>query len=160
MVFGSKVVLPADITFWAPRVENYNVENSNQARLIEVDSLEEVRLVTCVQTAKYLDDLRRYYNRNVNDWFFVVEDLVLHRKQKTDGMHKLSSPWEGHFIVKAVTRPGSYRLCDMDGRDVPNSWHIDMLRRFYPWSIPFIFEYSIKFFTLMFLHIVFSMLFR
>ena len=81
---------------------------------------------------KYLDDLRRYYNRNVNDQFFVVGDLVLHKKQKTDRMHKLSSPWEDPFIVKAVTRPGSYRLCDMDERDVPNSWHIDLLRRFYP----------------------------
>ena len=79
-------------------------------------------------------------------------------------MHKLSSPWEGPFIIKAVTQPGSYRLCDMDERDVPNSWHIDLLRHFYPWSIhskryvPLIFEYSIKLFTLTSLHIVLSML--
>ena len=92
MVFCSKAVLPANVAFWAPNVKNYNKENSNQARLIEVDSLEEECLVTYVQTAKYLDDLWRYYNRNVNDQFFVVEDLVLRRKQKTDGMHKLSSP--------------------------------------------------------------------
>ena len=84
-------------------MENYNEENSNQARLIEVDSLELEHLVTCVRTAKYLDGLRRYYNYNVNDRFFVVKDLVLYRKQETDGMHKLSSPWEGPFIIKAVT---------------------------------------------------------
>ena len=132
MVFSSEAVLPADVALRSSRVENYNEENSDQAWLIEVDSLEEERLVTCVRMAKYLDSLRRYYNRNVNDQFFVVEDLVLHRKQKTDGMHKLSSHWEGPFIVKAVTRPGSYRLCDMDERNVPNSWHIDMLRCFYP----------------------------
>ena len=132
MVFSSEVVLPADIAFRAPKVENYNEENSDLARLIEVDSLEEERLVTYVRMAKYLDSLRRYYNPNVNDRFFVVEDLVLRRKQKIDGMHKLSSPWEGPFIIKAVTRPGSYRLCDMDERDVPNSWHIDHVRCFYP----------------------------
>jgi len=45
--------------------------------------------------------MRRYYNRNVNDRFFMVGDLVLRKKQKTDGMHKLSSPWEGPLIVKA-----------------------------------------------------------
>ena len=67
MVFGSEAVLPADVAFRAPRVENYNEENSNLARLIEVDSLEEERLVTCVWTTKYLDGLQRYYNRNVND---------------------------------------------------------------------------------------------
>ena len=53
--------------------------------------------------AKYLDGLRRYYNCNVNDRFFVVRDLVLRRKQKTEAMQKLSSPWEGPYIVKAVT---------------------------------------------------------
>ena len=51
----------------------------------------------------------------------MVGDLVLRKKQKTKGMHKLSSPWEGPFIVKVVTRPGSYRLCDMDEVDIPNS---------------------------------------
>ena len=89
-------------------------------------------MVSCVRTVKYLDSMRRYYNRNVNDRFFMVGDLVPRKKQKTNRMHKLSSPWEGPFIVKAVTRLGSYRLCDMDERDVPNSWHIDLLRRFYP----------------------------
>lgn len=59
-------------------------------------------------------------------------DLVLHRKQKIDGMHKLSSPWEVPYIVKAVTRPGSYRLYDEEGVDIPDSWHIDLLRCFYP----------------------------
>ena len=82
--------------------------------------------------AKYLDGLRIYYNRNANDRFFVVGDLVLRRKQKTDGMHKLSPPWEVPFIVKAVTQLGSYKLCDMDERDVSSSWHIDLLRHFYP----------------------------
>ena len=80
MVFGSKAILPADIAFRAPRVENYNEENSDQAWLIEVDSLEEERLVTCVRMAKYLDGLQRYYNHNVNDQFFMVGDLVLRRK--------------------------------------------------------------------------------
>jgi hypothetical protein len=92
MVFSSEVILLANLTFRAPRVENYNEENSNQARLVEVDSLEEEHLVTFVQMAKYLDGLQRYYNCNVNDRFFVVGDLVVHRKQKMNRMHKLSSP--------------------------------------------------------------------
>ena len=29
MVLGSKAVLPADVAFQAPRVENYNEENSD-----------------------------------------------------------------------------------------------------------------------------------
>jgi hypothetical protein len=61
-------------------VENYNEENFDQAWLIEVDSLEEERLVSCVRMAKYLDNMQRYYDRNVNDRFFMVRDLVLRKK--------------------------------------------------------------------------------
>ena len=57
MVFGSEAVLPTNIAFRAPRVENYNEENSDQAWLIEVDSLEEEHLVTYVRMAKYLNGL-------------------------------------------------------------------------------------------------------
>jgi hypothetical protein len=34
-------------------------------------------------------------------------------------------------MVKQVTRPTSFRLCDLNGVDVLNSWHFDHLRCFY-----------------------------
>ena len=90
----------------------------------DVDRAEEERLITYVRIAKYLEDLQRYYNRNIKGHSFTVGDLVLRRKQKTEGLHKLSSPWEGPYVVKEVTQLGPYHLCDLDGIDVPNSWHI------------------------------------
>jgi hypothetical protein len=77
MVFGSKVVLPADIAFQSPRVENHDEESSSEARELEVNYTEEHRLDTCTCMAKYLEGLRRYYNHNIKDRFFVVSDLVL-----------------------------------------------------------------------------------
>jgi hypothetical protein len=100
MVFGSKAVLPADVSFQAPWVENHDKERSSEARELEVNFTEEYRLDTCACMAKYLEGLRRYYNRNVKDRFFMVGDLVLQRKQKTEGLHKLASHWEGPYIVK------------------------------------------------------------
>jgi hypothetical protein len=44
----------------------------------------------------------------------------------------LSPPWEGPFIVAEATRPGSYRITQMDGTEVGNSWNIEHLRKFYP----------------------------
>jgi hypothetical protein len=73
-------VLPADIAFQSPRVENHDEEKSSEARELEVNCAEEHRLDNCACTAKYLEGLRRYYNRNVKDRFFVVGDLVLRRK--------------------------------------------------------------------------------
>jgi hypothetical protein len=77
MVFGSEAMLPADITFQSPRVENHDEERSSEARELEVNCIEEHRLDTYVCTTKYLESLRMYYNRNVKDRFFVVGDLVL-----------------------------------------------------------------------------------
>ena len=132
MIYGSEAILPADIAFRAPRVENYDEDQAIAVRTEDIDRAKEERLITCVRTSKYLEGLWRYYNCNVKGRLFAIGDLVLHRKQKTKGLHKLSSPWEGPYIVKDVTRPGSYRLCDLDGLDVPNSWHIEHLIRFYP----------------------------
>ena len=132
LVYGSEAILPADITFRAPRVENYDEEQAEAVWSEDIERAEEARLITCVRTTKYLEGLWRYYNRNIKGHSFAVGDLVLRRKQKTEGLHKLSSPWEGPYVIKEVIRPGSYRLSDFKGVDVPNSWHIEHLIRFYP----------------------------
>ena len=71
---------------------NYDEEQAAAVRTKDVDRAKEERLITCIRTAKYLEGLRRYYNLNIKGRSFVVSDLVLRRKQKTKGMHKLSSP--------------------------------------------------------------------
>jgi hypothetical protein len=84
-----------------------------------------------VQSERYLQGIRRYHDRNVKERSFNVGDLVLRRIQNTEGLHNLSSPWEGPFTVAKVTGPGSYRLQTLEGEDVSNSWNIDQLFRFY-----------------------------
>ena len=132
LVYGLEAILLEDVAFQAPRVENYVEEQATAVRTEDIDWAKEERLITYVRTAKYLEGLRRYYNRNIKGRSFAVGDLVLRRKQKTEGMHKFSSPWEGPYVVKEVTRPGSYQLCDLDGIDIPNSWLIEHLIHFYP----------------------------
>ena len=92
LVYGSEAILQADIAFRAPRVEYYNEEQAIAIWTEDVDRSKEECLITYVRTAKYLEGLRRYYNRNIKGHSFVVGDLILHRKQKTKGMQKLSSP--------------------------------------------------------------------
>jgi len=132
MVYGIEAVLPSDITFGSPRIENIDQSTADNARELEINCMEEKRLNSCLRTAKYLAAIRRYHNQNVKDRSFMVGDLVLRWKTSQEGMHKLSTPWEGPFVVAKVTRPTSYRLAYPDGTRVPNSWHIDKLRRFYP----------------------------
>ena len=65
LVYGSEAILPVDIAFQAPRVENYDIEQAIAVRTEDVNRAEEERLITCVRIAKYLEGLRRYYNRNI-----------------------------------------------------------------------------------------------
>jgi hypothetical protein len=65
MVYGAEAVLPADIEFRSPRVENYNEDHVTKQRELEVNSAVERRLDSCIRTAKYLAVLRRYYNKNI-----------------------------------------------------------------------------------------------
>jgi hypothetical protein len=132
LVYGSEAILPADVMWKSPRVEMYNEGKADEARQLELDSIEEARCTALVQSARYLQGIRRYHNHNVRERSFSIGDLVLCRIQDESGLHKLNSRWEGPFVVKQVTRPGSYRLQYPEGQDVPNSWKIQNLRKFYP----------------------------
>jgi hypothetical protein len=78
------------------------------------------------------DFQRRYHDKAIRHRSFAVGDLVLCRILTGEGRHKLSPLWEGPFIVAEVTWLGSYRLTQMDGTEIGNSWNIEHLRKFYP----------------------------
>jgi hypothetical protein len=132
LVYGSEAVLPTDVAFGAPRIQFYEEGETEQTRRIDLDSLKEQRLSAVMRQARHDQQLHLYHDRNVRETSFNVGDLVLRRIQKTDGMHKLSAPWEGPFIVTEVISQSTYRLKWGDGQGVPNPWNVEHLRRFYP----------------------------
>jgi hypothetical protein len=131
LVYGSEAILPADIMWESPAVEQYDEGISEDIRRVDIDGLEEAHCAALVQSARYLEGIRRYHDRNVKERSFNVGYLVLRRIQNTDGLHKLNSPWEGPFTVAKLTGPGSYRLQTLEGDDISNSWNVDQLCRFY-----------------------------
>jgi hypothetical protein len=131
LVYGSEAILPIDVMWDSPAVEQYDEGISEDSRRVDIDGLEEARCAALVQSARYLKGIRRYHDRNIKERSFNVGALVLRRILNTEGLHKLSSPWEGSFIVAKVIGPGSYRLQTLEGEYVSNSWNIDQLYRFY-----------------------------
>jgi hypothetical protein len=131
LVYGSEAILPVDVMWDSPAVEKYDEGISEDSRRVDIDGLDEARCAALVQSARYLEGIQRYHDRNVKEHSFNVGDLVLRRIQNTEGLHKLTSPWEGPFTVTKVTGPDSYRLQTLEGEDVNNSWNIDQLCRFY-----------------------------
>jgi transposase InsO family protein len=131
LVYGSEAILPADVMWDSPTVQQYNEGITEDSRRVDIDGLEEARCASLVQSARYLEGIRRYHDCNVKERSFNVGDLVLRCIHNTEGPHKLSSPWEGPFTVAKVTGPGSYRLQTLEGDDISNSWNVDQLCQFY-----------------------------
>jgi hypothetical protein len=131
LVYGSEAILPADVMWDSPSVKQYDDDISEDNRRVDIDGLEEARCSALILSARYLEGIRRYHDRNVKERSFSIGDLVLRHIQNTERLHKLNSPWEGPFSIAQVTRPVSYRLQTLERNNISNSWNIDRLCRFY-----------------------------
>jgi hypothetical protein len=140
-VYGAEAVLPTDIIHDSPRVNMYTEAEAKDARENDVDLIEEARELTLSRSAIYQQNLRRYHSRKVNPRVFREGDLVLRLVQRTAGMHKLSPPWEGPFIVSKALRNDAYYLidaqepkknkADRSDEETKRPWNVALLRPFY-----------------------------
>jgi hypothetical protein len=92
LVYGSEAILPADVMWDSPAVEQYDEGVSEDSRRVDIDRLEEARCAALVQSARCLEGFQRYHDHNVKERSFNVGDLVLRCIQNTEGLHKLSRP--------------------------------------------------------------------
>jgi hypothetical protein len=80
---------------------------------------------------KYQAETIKWRDRKVKLKNIEPGHLVLRRVANPETVGKLQLKWEGPFLVVSSSIPGSYRLKDMDGNDIPRSWNADELRRYY-----------------------------
>jgi hypothetical protein len=79
LVYGFEAILPADVMWESPTVEQYDEGISEDSRRVDIDGLEEARYAALVQSTRYLEGIRRYHDHNVKECSFNVGDLVLRR---------------------------------------------------------------------------------
>jgi hypothetical protein len=95
------------------------------------DTIEGTRLQAVENINKYQAETIKWRDRKVRLKDIKPGHLVLRRVANPDTVGKLQLKWEGPFLVVSSSRPGSYRLKDMDDNDIPRSWNVDELRRYY-----------------------------
>jgi hypothetical protein len=88
----------------------------------------------------YQNQLRCYHSWKICPLAFRERDLMLRLVQNTKGMHKVSSPWEGPFIVSQVLGNGAYYLIDVQeprkntpdnsDKETEGPWNVNHLRPF------------------------------
>jgi hypothetical protein len=77
----------------------YNEGEADEVRQLELDSIEEAQCTALVQSAQYLQGIRRYHDCNMRERSFSIGDLVLRRIQDESGLHKFNSRSEGPFVI-------------------------------------------------------------
>jgi hypothetical protein len=95
------------------------------------DTIEGTRLQAIEHINKYQAETVKWRDRKVRLKNNKLGHLVLRRVANPDIVGMLQPKWEGPFLVVSSSRPGSYRLKDMDGNDIPRSWNADELRQYY-----------------------------
>jgi hypothetical protein len=74
---------------------------------------------------KYQAETIKWRERKVRLKNIKPGHLVLRRVANPDTVGKLQFKWQGPFLVVSSSRPGFYRLKDMDSNDIPRSWNAD-----------------------------------
>ena len=75
----------------SPRLEMYDSTEADESHQLELDSLDEMRCIALLRSTRYLQNMRRYHDRNIQTRSFNVEDMVLRIIQDETGLHKLNS---------------------------------------------------------------------
>jgi hypothetical protein len=129
LLFGDEAITPKEAKTGSIRIiasVEYEADYQVTKDTIEGTKLQAIEHINKYQaeTIKWRD--RKVWLKNINP-----RHLVLRRVANPDKVGKLQLKWEGPFLVVSSSRPGSYRLKDMDSNDIPKSWNANELRRYY-----------------------------
>ena len=108
---------------------------NNEERLREeLDLVDKVRELARLTEMSRKQRVAQRYNARVVKREFIIGDLVLRRasiglKNAKDG--KLAANWEGLYRVTRSTRKGAYALETLQGRELPRTFNVADLRRYY-----------------------------
>jgi hypothetical protein len=129
LLFGEEVITPEEAKARSIRTAASAEDEADYH--VTKDTIEGTKLQASENINKYQAETIIWRDRKVRLKNIKPGHLVLRRVANSDKVGKLQLKWEGPFLVVSSSRPGSYRLKDMDGNDIPRSWNADELRRYY-----------------------------
>jgi hypothetical protein len=131
LLFGDEAITPEEAKAGSIRIVASTEGEDEADYSVEKDAIEGIRLQAVENINKYQAETIKWRDRKVRLKNIKPGHLVLRRVANPETVGKLQLKWEGPFLIVSSSRPGSYRLKDMDGNDIPRSWNADELRRYY-----------------------------
>jgi hypothetical protein len=129
LLFGDEAITPEEAKEGSIRTVASTEDEADHS--VVKDAIEGTRLQAVKNINKYQAEIIKWRDRKVRLKNIKPGHLVHRRVANPDTVGKLQLKWEGPFLVVSSSRPGSYRLKDMDDNDIPSSWNADELRRYY-----------------------------
>jgi hypothetical protein len=129
LLFGDEAITPEEAKAGSIRTVASTEDEADYS--VAKDAIEGTRLQDVENINKYQAETIKWCDRKVRLKNIKPGHLVLRRVVNPDTVGKLQLKWEGPFLVVSSSRPGSYRLKDMDGNNIPKSWNADELQRYY-----------------------------
>jgi ribonuclease HI len=129
LLFGDEAITPEEAK--AGSIRTVASAEDEGDYFVAKDAIEGIRLQAVENINKYQAETIKWRDRKVRLKNIKPGHLVLRRVANPDTVGKLQLKWEEPFLVVSSSRPGSYRLKDMDGNDIPRSWNADELCRYY-----------------------------
>jgi hypothetical protein len=129
LLFGDEAITPEEAKIGSIRTTTSVEDEANYQ--VTKDTIEGTRLQAIEHINKYQAETIKWRDRKVRLKNIKPGHLVVRRVANPDIVGKLQLKWEDPFLVVSSSRPGSYRLKDMNGNDIPRSWNADELQRYY-----------------------------
>ena len=131
--YGSETIIPAKVGLTSYR-GNHNEGKNDEAMCLQLDLMDEVRVMAEQRLARYQNLITKHYNSKVRLRNFHVGDLILKKvtgatKDTTQG--KLRPDWEGQYRIASWHKKGTYHLKTLDGQKLHHPWNIEHLKKYY-----------------------------
>ncbi|GJU46586.1 hypothetical protein Tco_1203852 [Tanacetum coccineum] len=130
LTYGTEAVIPAEIGMPTHRTSSVNEKTNDQELRLNLNLLEEQREIVAIREARYKQQVEKYYNKKVRHVQFKVGEFVLRRNEVSRAANtcKLGPTWEGPYKVIQAFQSRSYNLSNMEGEEIPRTWHACNLR--------------------------------
>ncbi|XP_071739165.1 uncharacterized protein [Rutidosis leptorrhynchoides] len=133
LVYGSKAVIPAEITVPTEGILSYSEGENDERLYTNLNYVEGRREMVAIREATNKQRIAKYYDKRVRARTYKVGDLVWRDNQasRVQNTGKLGPNWEGPYKVIGISNTEAYKLAELKGNPIKRTWHAIALKKCY-----------------------------
>uniref|UniRef100_A0A2N9ENH5 Integrase catalytic domain-containing protein n=1 Tax=Fagus sylvatica TaxID=28930 RepID=A0A2N9ENH5_FAGSY len=140
LVYSTDAISPMELLVPSPRVLHgmdleANADICAEARVADLESLEEARELAQVRSLRYHQKLVDAYEKTLQTRIFAKGQMLLrtvdHVRRGLPSPSKFSPNWEGPYLIREAYDSGYYKLSTADGTTLVDPINGKWLKRYY-----------------------------